>query len=88
MAKQTKDKAPTLESRMKDLEKIVERIESGKMGMDETLKAFEEGMDLSKECQEMLNQTELRIQKLVEAKGSLRTEPFEAVDADEKEDTI
>lgn len=77
MAKDKKD--ITFESRLKKLETIVSKIEAGEMGLEETLKQFEEGMQLARECQELLNQTELRIQKLVEEQGAVRLEPVDTV---------
>jgi exodeoxyribonuclease VII small subunit len=75
--RKTKDQ-PSFESKMKKLETIVTKIESGEMGLEDTLKYFEEGMGLARECQELLNQTELRIQKLVDEGGTTRLEPLDA----------
>ena len=49
MAKQA---APALETSLDNLESLVERMESGDLTLEESLKAFEEGVRLSRECQQ------------------------------------
>ena len=46
------------------LESVVRRLESGQMSLDQSTALFEEGMKLAKECNEMLNGAELKIQRL------------------------
>ena len=46
------------------LESVVRRLESGQMSLDQSTSLFEEGMKLAKECNEMLNGAELKIQRL------------------------
>ena len=46
------------------LEAVVRRLESGQMSLDQSTALFEEGMKLAKECNEMLNGAELKIQRL------------------------
>ena len=57
-------KKNTFEQNMKKLEEIVESIEQGDMELDKTITLFEQGKSLVKECQEFLNQAELKINKL------------------------
>lgn len=52
------------EDAMSRLEGIVESIEQGKVGLEESIKQFEEGMGLIRQCRTVLNDAELRIQKL------------------------
>ena len=51
MAKNT---PPALETALDNLETLVERMESGDLTLEESLKAFEEGVRLSRECQQAL----------------------------------
>ncbi len=50
---------------MQELEKIVRRLENGDLALEESLKLFEDGVKLSRECQERLNQAERRIEILL-----------------------
>lgn len=47
------------------LEKIVRELENGDLPLEESLKLFEDGVRLSRECQERLNQAERRIEVLL-----------------------
>ncbi len=59
------EKKKSFESSLQDLEKIVRRLEDGEMSLEESLKLFEDGVRLSRECQERLNQAERRIEILL-----------------------
>jgi exodeoxyribonuclease VII small subunit len=70
---------PTFEQRLARLEKIVTSLESGDVGLDESLKLYADGAALIKECRKTLTEAEKRIATLTEdAAGRLATEPFEA----------
>ncbi len=59
------------------LEKIVEELESGNIALDEALKKYEEGVNLSRACQEKLAQAGKKIEILAKTlNGSLKKEPF------------
>lgn len=55
----------SFEDSMHRLEEIVEQLDSGKLTLDESLKIFEEGIELSKFCSDKLNQAEKRIKTLI-----------------------
>jgi len=59
------DKKQTFETSLKELEKIVRRLEEGDLQLEDSLKLFEDGVKLSRECQERLNQAERRIEVLL-----------------------
>ena len=59
------DKKQTFETSLKELERIVRRLEDGDMPLEDSLKLFEDGVKLSRECQERLNQAERRIEVLL-----------------------
>ncbi len=55
----------SFETSLKELEKIVRGLEEGDLSLEESLKLFEDGVKLSRECQERLNQAERRIEVLL-----------------------
>ena len=55
----------TFEASLSALEKIVRKLEEGELTLEESLKLFEDGVRLSRECQERLGQAERRIEILL-----------------------
>lgn len=49
------------------LEAIIDRIESGEIGLEDAVKAYERGSALKKRCEEILSQAEQRIEELSQA---------------------
>lgn len=69
----------TFEQAMKQLEQIVQDLESGDIPLEKAIKKFEEGIELSKFCSEKLDQSEKRITILTQdAAGNVSDMPFEA----------
>ena len=60
------DKKKSFESSLNDLEKIVRKLEDGDLSLEESLKLFEDGVKLSRECRERLTNAERRIEVLLE----------------------
>lgn len=54
----------TFEEAFKRLEELVQTLEEGKLSLEDTRRLYEEGMELAKLCNRMLNATELRITEL------------------------
>lgn len=68
--------AQTLEALVKELEQLVETMESGEIGLEDLITHYEKGAGLLKKCQEKVKVAELKILKLKE--GTENTfEPFE-----------
>lgn len=65
MKKTTEARGKTFETQLGALEKVVRDLERGDLPLEESLKLFEEGVRLSRECQERLNQAERRIEVLL-----------------------
>ncbi|KPK43872.1 MAG: hypothetical protein AMK72_12775 [Planctomycetes bacterium SM23_25] len=79
--KPTTQEEPTFEKRLARLEEIVEALESGDVGLDESLRLYAEGADLLKACRKTLGEAERKIAKLTEtAGGELEEKPFEPED--------
>ncbi len=77
MAKEKK-----FEDYLNGIEEIVDRLESGEAGLEDSIKQYEKGMELIKKCREILSKTKLKIEKLKKetpaAKGE--EEAYEEVD--------
>tara|TARA_B100000524_G_scaffold328794_1_gene213638 strand:+ start:364 stop:588 length:225 start_codon:yes stop_codon:yes gene_type:complete len=72
MAKE--DKKIDFESSMKELESIVEKLEDEDINLEDSVKSFEKGISLVKECQKQLHNAELKIKKLLDDGSSIEAE--------------
>ena len=73
-----KNNSKDFESSLEKLGEIVAELESGDLPLEKSIKAFEEGIKLTRHCQNLLSKAELKIQKLVETNdGSLDLEAFD-----------
>lgn len=71
-------KRPDFERSLARLEEVVRRLESPQLSLDEAMKLFEEGVELSRECQKQLEEAEGRVEILLKkADGKMSAEPFE-----------
>lgn len=68
------------EESMKKLEQIAEELEKGDLNLEESLTKFEEGMELSKKCNEIIEKAEKKITILLEKDGEIVEENFETQD--------
>ena len=76
--KADKPEKPDFEHSLARLEEIVRKLESANLPLDEAMKLFEEGMELSRDCQQQLEQAEGRVEILLKkAGGELAAQPFE-----------
>ena len=75
----TEPEVLNFEAALTRLETVVARLESGELTLAESLRTFEEGVSLSRQCAERLDQAEARIEVLIRtADGEFATEPFAA----------
>ena len=71
-------KKPDFEKSLVRLEEVVRRLESPQLSLDDAMKLFEEGVQLSRECQKQLEEAEGRVEILLKkANGKLTAEPFD-----------
>ncbi|MBV5341353.1 MAG: exodeoxyribonuclease VII small subunit [Deltaproteobacteria bacterium] len=71
--------ADKFEVSLKKLEEIVKRLETGSLSLEDSLKAFEEGVKYAAFCSSRLDDAERRVEILLKQKdGSLKREPFES----------
>ena len=68
------------ETSLVKLEKIVDRLESEELGLEESLRLFEEGIKVSKKCEESLKNAEQKVRKLM--KDGKTLPPFEQDQSD------
>ncbi len=57
-------KVPTFEENMQRLEQIVRAMEKGDVPLEESLKLFQEGTDLVRKCQELLDSAQLQVKTI------------------------
>lgn len=75
-------KAPDFEKSLAALEELVERMEGGEQSLEDALKDFEKGIELTRQCQESLQNAELKVRQLLESNGKEQLEPFDEPDSD------
>ena len=67
----------TFEESLKKLETIVGQLEQGDLPLEDSVKLFEEGMQLSAECKKHLEDAEGKVEILIKQRdGSMKREPF------------
>ncbi|WP_394217801.1 exodeoxyribonuclease VII small subunit [Halobacillus trueperi] len=76
------DKQETIsfEEAMKQLEEIVEKLETGEVPLEKAIQYYQEGMKLSKLCSEKLGNVESQMQQIMNEHGEL--EPFSVQEED------
>jgi exodeoxyribonuclease VII small subunit len=69
----------SFEKAFAQLQELVKKLEGGTLPLEESLKAFEEGVRLTRHCQESLSAAELKVEQLMKigADGKTQTKPFE-----------
>lgn len=73
------EKKKSFENSLNDLEKIVRKLEDGDLSLEESLKLFEDGVKLSRECRERLTDAERRIEILLKnEKGEILLQNLDA----------
>ena len=69
------------EKSLEKLERLVERMEQGDLSLEDSLKTFEEGIKLTRECQQALTKAEQKVKMLIEQNGEVSEEDFPVEDA-------
>jgi exodeoxyribonuclease VII small subunit len=71
-------KPKNFETSLEELERIVRELEQGELTLEKSLELFEQGVKLSRECQDRLNQAERRIEILMrDNQGRATVRPFD-----------
>jgi exodeoxyribonuclease VII small subunit len=74
-----KKKTADFESSLTELEALVDKMEEGDLSLEESLGAFEEGVQLTRQCQHILEQAEQKVRILIAENGKSDSLPFEDV---------
>lgn len=69
-------KAKDFAGKMAELEQLVSQLEAGELSLEESLKAFEGGIRLIRDCQNKLTQAEQKVGQLLEDNGQLSEVPL------------
>lgn len=64
------------ENALKELDALVERMEKGEISLEDSLRDFERGIELTRACQKALQEAEQKVQILMEKDGRMKLEPF------------
>ena len=76
-----KTSQPDFEKALSELESLVDNLEKGELPLEETLKQFERGIELTRCCQKALKSAEQRVEILLAGSETEKTEPYDEADA-------
>ncbi len=77
MAKAKKEDTQNFEASLRRLEEVLEGLEHGELTLEESLAAFEEGVNLVRRCQQKLDEVEKKVEILLkDDAGKFFTRPF------------
>jgi exodeoxyribonuclease VII small subunit len=77
-----KSALPDFEAALLELEKLVEKMESGEQNLEEALASFQRGIELTRACQKGLKDAEQRVEKLLAESGEVSVAPYKDEDLD------
>lgn len=73
-------KEKSFEEELEELNKIAEELEKGELSLEDSVKKFEEGMKISKKCNETLDKAEKKITELVNNNGVMEEVEYKRLD--------
>jgi len=77
-----KPKETGFESTLAELEELVARMEAGNLPLEEAMRSFERGVQLTRECQTALQAAQQRVQVLMQRASGTTIEDFDAEGTD------
>lgn len=72
-----KSAPPDFEQSLRELEQIVQQMEQGELSLEDSLKYFERGIELTRSCQATLRLAEQKVEQLLEKNGQFAIVPFD-----------
>jgi exodeoxyribonuclease VII small subunit len=74
------EKLPDFEKSLEELEQLVEQLESGDLSLDESLKQFRRGVELTRHCQSVLERAQQTVEQLLDPADESSAVPFDERD--------
>jgi exodeoxyribonuclease VII small subunit len=71
-------KTPPFETALKELETLVEKMEQGELSLEESLQHFERGIQLTRSCQQALQDAEQKVEQLLKKNDREEVVPFDS----------
>lgn len=83
--KSTNETSPVahFEQSLQELENLVEKMEAGDLSLEQSLTAYERGVGLYRQCQQALEQAELRVRLVTDPAQPEKSEPFDTTGNDD-----
>ena len=78
--KQETEELPDFEKALEELEELVEQLESGELNLDQSLKQFKRGVELTRHCQGVLDQAQQTVEQLLNVEDDSSAAPLEDSD--------
>jgi exodeoxyribonuclease VII small subunit len=75
-----KEKLPDFEKSLEELERLVEQLESGDLSLDDSLKQFRRGVELTRHCQGVLERAQQTVEQLLDPADENSAAPFDERD--------
>lgn len=72
------------EAALQELEELVDKMENGNFGLEESLQQFERGVSLTRACQKALSDAEQKVRILMQNDEKQGLEPFDSNDKEQK----
>jgi exodeoxyribonuclease VII small subunit len=76
MSKKTEPN-PDFEKTLVELEKLVVNLEEGDLSLDESLTSFKHGIELTRQCQSVLDNAQQTVEQLIDTEDETSLKPFE-----------
>jgi len=76
MSKKT-ETGPDFEKTLAELEKLVVNLEEGELSLDESLSGFKRGIELTRQCQSVLDNAQQTVEQLIDTEDEESLKPFE-----------
>jgi len=71
------DPIPTFEAALAELERLVTKLESGEAPLDESLADFRQGVELTRQCQAILERAQQTVEQLLDPDNEASAAPFD-----------
>lgn len=80
MMNEKTEKLPDFEKALEELESLVEQLESGDLSLDQSLRQFKRGVELTRHCQGVLDEAQQVVLKLTNTDDESSAVPFDSGD--------